>query len=271
MRRQASQHRAEQIRAEQIRAEQIRRAAPTDPFVRLRLHDDAVAAAVIDGPAVAWMSIRSAARRRESGQDGIAVVQERWASVCGTDPERMVRALVALDSRVSVDGVTVPEGIFGLLPPRLTSTDPGHWSLWELGSDAPGEPGRARLLDPADRRIRPLLQYSPSAHVFPGDRPAEWAGIVEGDDLLAVAARIDEPNGFAHVVSVCTDPRARGRRLAQQAIGLLIEQARRDGCRGVMLEMYASNEPARRAYHRMGFTEVGRYLSGLLVRRVQPA
>ncbi|MBU6243638.1 MAG: GNAT family N-acetyltransferase [Actinomycetales bacterium] len=257
-------------------------AAPADPYVRLRLHDDAIAEAVIDGPAVAWMSIRNATRRPSgrslgAGDDGPAAVRERWGSLCGSDAPRMIRALVELDSRVGLDGrggldgVTVPAGIFGLLPPGLTSPDPGHWSLWELSDDAHAVPGRARLLDPADDRIRPLLMHSPSAHVFPGDRPAQWAGIVEGDDLLAVAARIDEPNGFAHVVSVCTDPRARGRRLAQQAIGLLIEQARSDGCRGVMLEMYASNDPARRAYLRMGFAEVGQYMSGLLYRGVRPA
>jgi len=107
--------------------------------------------------------------------------------------------------------------------------------------------------------------------VFPGDRPAQWAGIVEGNALLCVAARFDESNGYAHVVSVCTHPRARGRGLAQQAIGLLVERARGEDCRGVMLEMYASNEPARRAYGRMGFAEVGRYKSGLLSCEPRPA
>jgi GNAT superfamily N-acetyltransferase len=233
----------------------IRRAAGDDPYVRLRLDPARVDDVLINGPAggvcaVAWSSTRP---------NG-----ERWGVACGRQPEELAELLVRLNQRRALDGVTVPAEAFAVLPAHLASPKPGHWSLWELPPIAGPDPGGASILDPDDERIRPLLSHSSSAHVFPGDRPARWAGVVEGDTLVSVAAEFREPSGLAHVVSVCTLPQARGRGLAGQAIGRLVQQARSEGCSGVVLEMYAANEPARHAYRRLGFVEVGQYRSGLL-------
>lgn len=238
-------------------AERIRQVAGADPYVRLRLDDAAVGEVLIDssghaGCAVAWTTVRP------SGQ--------RWAVGCGEEASAIALLLERLHGHERVDGVTVPADAFGALPGHLTSPDPGHWSLWELDRLTSPEPGSAVTLDPSDPRIRELLTYSPSAHVFPGDRQAHWAGVEEDGSLLSVAAEVREPNGYAHVVSVCTHPAVRGRRLAGAAIGHLVQRARSTGCTGVMLEMYAANEPGRQAYRRIGFREVGQYRSGLIDR-----
>lgn len=243
-------------------ADRIREVAGSDPYVRLRLDEAGIREVFVeetDGVfhAVAWST------HRQSGQ--------RWGIALGEDAAAISGLLECLDQRAPLDGVTVPADAFWGLPDRLSSPDPGHWSLWELDRLARPDPGQAIALDPADPRIAGLLAHSPSAHVFPGDRAAHWAGVEESGDLLSVAAQYREGNGYAHVVSVCTHPSARGRRLAEASIGLLVEQARSSGCTGVLLEMYAANEPGRRAYRRMGFAEVGQYRSGLLAHALPAA
>ena len=84
------------------------------------------------------------------------------------------------------------------------------------------------------------------------------------DRLVAVAGQITEPSGAAHLVSVCTDPDHRGRRLARQACLGIMHRAVADGAPMLVLEMYAANEAGRRAYSALGFVEAGTYRSGLL-------
>ena len=116
-----------------------------------------------------------------------------------------------------------------------------------------------------DPRIAVLLTHSTSAHIYPGDpRIVRWAGMVDGDRLLSVAGQITERTGAAHIVSVCTDPTVRGRGLARHACSRIIESAIGDEVPMIVLEMYAENEAGRRTYSALGFTEVGRYRSGLL-------
>jgi RimJ/RimL family protein N-acetyltransferase len=43
-----------------------------------------------------------------------------------------------------------------------------------------------------------------------------------------------------------------------------MQRARDEGVPTIFLEMYAGNEAGRRTYSALGFTEVGRYRSGLL-------
>lgn len=243
-------------------ADRIRQAAGSDPYVRLRLNEAGIEEVLVeetDGDlgAVAWST------RRPSGQ--------RWGIALGKDATLMSALLQRLDQHWPLDGVTVPADASGGLPDHLSSPDPGHWSLWELDRLAQPNAGAAIALDPADPRIARLLAHSPSAHVFPGERAAHWAGVEESGNLLSVAAQYREANGYAHVVSVCTHPSARGRRLAEASIGHLVQEARSTGCTGVLLEMYTANEPGRRAYRRMGFVEVGQYRSGLLAHALAAA
>jgi ribosomal protein S18 acetylase RimI-like enzyme len=146
----------------------------------------------------------------------------------------------------------------------MKGPQPAHWSLFLLDRGQTREPAaRERLaaveLLPDDERIGDLLRHSSSAHVFPGDaRGPRWAGVIEDDQLMSVAGALREPTGALHIVSVCTHPAARGRRLAEASIAALISPGE------VFLEMYSSNEQGRRVYERMGFVEVGRYASWLL-------
>jgi RimJ/RimL family protein N-acetyltransferase len=178
----------------------------------------------------------------------------------------VVRLVVELVDQHEVDGITVSESAFGLLPGHLRSPDPGHWCFWMLdpaGLTLPPTTATELALD--DPRIAPLLAHSDSAHIFPGD-PAivRWAGVVDGDRLVAVAGQISERSGAAHLVSVCTDPRYRGRRLAGEACLGIMRAAVAEGAPMLVLEMYTANEAGRRAYSALGFVERGRYASGLL-------
>jgi predicted GNAT family acetyltransferase len=81
---------------------------------------------------------------------------------------------------------------------------------------------------------------------------------------VTVAAQVTEESGAAHIVSVCTDPQYRGRGLARRACSRIMRSAMDEGAPMLILEMYTANEAGRRAYSALGFTEVGRYASGLL-------
>lgn len=208
---------------------------------------------ISEGPHVAWLG-----RAARPG--------ERWVTGLGEDPAIVARLVAAIAEQHAVDGVTVTDEAFEALPSHLRSPDPGRWSFWTLEPsddclDADG------VVDVAldDPRIRPLLEHSDSAHVFPGDpRLVRWAGVEEGGRLLSVAGQVTEESGAAHLLSVCTHPSARGRGLARRSCSRLIEQARADGAPMIVLEMYSANEAGRRTYSALGFREQGRYVSGLL-------
>jgi len=214
---------------------------------------------VSDGANVAWLG-----RASRPG--------EAWVTGMGDDAGRVATLVEEIDAACDVDGVTVPEAVFGLLPERLRSPDPGHWCFWLLDPrDAVLTPTIAVDLDPDDPRILPLLGQSDSAYILPGD-PAvvRWAGVVEHGRLLSVAGQVTEPTGAAHLVSVCTDVEARGRGLARQACGRIMRAAIADDAPMLVLEMYVANESGRRTYRALGFAEVGRFFSGLLPHALPP-
>lgn len=233
----------------------LRQARPTDPFVRWRLDDDAVIDAVVDGDHVGWT------RWSDSGD-------ERWATVLGDDPTRVVALAHVLDDVAPIDGLTVPDAAFSALPKHLASPDPGHWSPWFIDpQEVPARHADAVELAPDDPRIDEVLVHSTSAEAFAGDpRVHRWTGVLDGQRLLAVAAERRRANGAAHLLSVCTVPEARGRGLARHACLLLMQRARAEGVEMIFLEMYAANESGRRAYSALGFVEAGTYRSGLLER-----
>ncbi len=226
---------------------------PTDPFVRWMVADDEPPDLIADGDAVAWMG-----RATRPG--------ENWVTALGADPHVVVSLVEQLESRNRVDGITVTESAFALLPDRLRSPDPGHWCFWTLDPNA-ARLGESRAMDLAldDPRIAPLLVHSDSAHIFPGNpRVVRWAGVEEGGELVAVAGQVTEPSGAAHLLSVCTHPGHRGRGLAREVCARVMSAAIADGAPMLVLEMYTANEAGRRAYSALGFTEQGRYCSGLL-------
>ncbi len=229
-------------------------------------------------PLVTWMVSRA---DFEAGPTAIPVIAagrnvawlgratrpgERWVTGMGEEPAEIVRLVERLAAEHDVDGVTVPEDAFDGLPARLKSPDPGLWCLWTLPPDqARLQSSSAIRLSLDDERIDDLLAHSSSAHVFRGDpRVVRWAGIERDGRLAAVAGQIAEASGAAHLVSVCTHPDFRGRGLASQVCSRIMADAIEDGAPMLVLEMYSANESGRRVYARLGFTECGRYASGLL-------
>ncbi len=247
----------------------LRQARPDDPFLRLRLEDPDIGAYAIDGDHVALLRTG-----RMSG--------ETWITALGDDPERILALIEELRPH-GFDGVTAHDHIFEHLPDDIRGPDPGHWSLWELTGDsavlecalAYANPAGSRhatahsagdtvRLESEDPRIDPLLAHSTSAYIRAGDpRVIEWRGIVDGDALLAVGARVGAAHGRGHLVSICTDPDHRGRGLGRAITASLATEALAAGASGVWLEMYADNASAARAYRAVGFEARGRYRSAL--------
>jgi ribosomal protein S18 acetylase RimI-like enzyme len=229
---------------------QLRR---TDPYVRWVLADETPDVVMVDGDCLGWVG-------------GAEMAGEVWATAIGRDDVTCARLVERLDARIPVDGVTVPEGAFALLPARLQSPDHGHWCFWV--HDPQRVPiGESDAIDLADDdpRIALLLEHSDSAHIFPGDpRIVRWVGIVDGDELISVAAQRTEATGAAHICSVCTDPTRRGEGLARRACTRIMQLAQAEEAPAIVLEMYAGNDAGRRTYEALGFVEVGRYRSGLL-------
>ncbi|MDP1878736.1 MAG: GNAT family N-acetyltransferase [Actinomycetota bacterium] len=231
----------------------LRKARPTDPFIRWRIAAEDLRDVVVDGDHVAWT--------REAERNG-----EWWGTALGEDPARVVRLIERLDASAPLEGVTVPAEAFGSLPSRLSSPDPGYWSLWFIDpTDVPQESTEAVELAGDDIRIDAVLEHSTSADTFAGDPSVRrWAGVQVDGRLVSVAAERRRDNGAAGLLSVCTVPEARGRGHARDACLLLMQRARDEGVPTIFLEMYADNEAGRRTYTALGFTEVGRYRSGLL-------
>ena len=254
----------------------LRQARPDDPFLRLRMEDPDIGAYAIDGDHVALLRAG-----RRSG--------EVWVTALGDDPERILVLINQLRPH-GFDGVTTHDHVWERLPDDLRGPDPGHWSLWELTSpdslesapvladfaDASDTAARSAhrvvRLEPDDPRIDELLEHSASAYIHAGDpHVEEWRGIVDGDELVAVGARVGAAHGRAHLVSICTDPAQRGRGLGRAITASLAAEALASGASGVWLEMYADNEAAARVYRAVGFQELGRYQSALLNGPSSPA
>ena len=254
----------------------LRQARPDDAFLRLRMEDPDIGAYAIDGDHVALLRTG-----RMSG--------ETWVTALGDDSERII-ALIEQLRPIGFDGVTAHDHVFEQLPDDLRGPDPGHWSLWELTSldslesalvradsadaaDTTAHSARRVVrLEPDDPRIDLLLEHSSSAYIHAGDpHVEEWRGIIDGDALVAVGARVRAAHGRAHLVSICTDPAQRGRGLGRAITASLAAEALASGATGVWLEMYADNAVAARAYRAVGFEEMGRYRSALLDGPSSPA
>ena len=235
----------------------LRQARPSDPFLRLRMEDPDIGAYAIDGDHVALLRTG-----RMSG--------ETWVTALGDDPARILALIEELRPH-GFDGVTAHDHVFEQLRDDLRGPDPGHWSRWELTGEIVGAATTVRL-EPDDPRIDALLEHSSSAYIHAGDpHVEEWRGIVDGDALVAVGARVGAAHGRAHLVSICTDPAQRGRGLGRAITASLAAEALASGATGVWLEMYADNAVAARAYRSVGFEEMGRYRSALLDGPSSPA
>ena len=237
----------------------LRQLRPADLYVRWVLADEIPSVVIEDGDCIGWIG-------------SAEMAGEVWATALGPDAQVCANLIVQLADVTRIDGVTVPEKAFDLLPARLQSPDPGHWCFWVHDPDlVPIGSSDAIDLDDEDSRIAPLLAHSDSAHVFPGDpRIVRWVGVVEADELVSVAAQRVEVTGAVHICSVCTVPDRRGEGLARRACTRIMQLAEAAGAPAIVLEMYVANDSGRRTYEELGFREVGRYRSGLLRGGGQP-
>ena len=241
-------------------------ALPGDPFVRWDV-DPGPMERVLASPGRAVAILTRHASR------GV-----RWVTALAADetvPEHAAAAVelaVALARDVQdgepLEGLTVPAGSTGLVPPDLQPVEWAHWDAWSTET-VPDLPERAfhgplEVLD-ADRddpRIPLLLDLaSPSAPVRPGDtRVARWAVVPDPDGdladtggLAAMLALTRLPSGAAHLNDVATHPARRGRGIARTLCGVVTAQALRGGYPAVTLGMYSSNDAARPVYESLGF------------------
>lgn len=96
-----------------------------------------------------------------------------------------------------------------------------------------------------------------------------YVGLREGGRLVCVAGvHVHAPShGVAALGDVATLPSARGRGHATATCASLCRLLRDDGCTTIALNAREDNLPAIRAYERIGFTIVARYLEVTLQRR----
>lgn len=132
--------------------------------------------------------------------------------------------------------------------------------------------GRARRLTGRDVRQMNQLYRSDGTPAFYSARnidEAVYYGAYEGERLAAVAGThvISLPDGIAVVGNVFTHPKYRGRGLGTLVTGAVTQHVLSMGCREVVLSVDPRNEPAVRAYERLGYREVGRLIEGAAVRR----
>jgi GNAT superfamily N-acetyltransferase len=113
-----------------------------------------------------------------------------------------------------------------------------------------------------DPRLKELLAHSPTAaHERDGKAPHIWFGIVEGDQLLSVAA-VDKNGSSTLVQNVVTHADARGRGLATRVCSHATAWSLLEAPYAT-LGMMTDNEAAERIYLSLGYVCDKRFRSGL--------
>jgi GNAT superfamily N-acetyltransferase len=113
-----------------------------------------------------------------------------------------------------------------------------------------------------DPRLKELLAHSPTAaHERDGKAPHMWFGIVEGDQLLSVAA-VDKNGSSTLVQNVVTHADARGRGLATRVCSHATAWSLLEAPYAT-LGMMTDNEAAERIYLSLGYVCDKRFRSGL--------
>lgn len=86
-----------------------------------------------------------------------------------------------------------------------------------------------------------------------------WRDLCLGiGDPLSSFAILRSSDIDAEILTVATDPAARGRGLAGDVLRVAIDRYRRAGLRHIFLEVAEDNDSARTLYKRLGFTPIGR-------------
>jgi RimJ/RimL family protein N-acetyltransferase len=111
-----------------------------------------------------------------------------------------------------------------------------------------------------------IERCAPDSSTKPGDSEILfWHGI-HGDEgeLLSVGGAVRWRNGTTMVVSIATDPIARGKSMAQEVTASLAKRLFDSGEIAVGLGVWAQNAPAIRAYEKVGFRLAEEFVSGPL-------
>jgi GNAT superfamily N-acetyltransferase len=252
--------------AARIRAALSLADAGTQAYLRFGARLDRVCAVHIEPGGLAWRS-RHAAWNRP------------WITGLGPDPTAVSHSVGRL-AAVSepAPGFTVERRAFHTLPAALRPDEHWEWDWWFTSQPPESRPGEALVVDvaPDDPRVPALLQVAnPDAMVRPGDpRISGWFAIPAGalggaeplghDVFAAVAAVTTMRPGVAHLGSVATHPRWRGRGLSRDLCARLTRDALADGSPAVTLGMHAANGAARSVYASLGYSVGHRWSSGRL-------
>ncbi|BBN99918.1 MULTISPECIES: GNAT family N-acetyltransferase [Sporolactobacillus] len=86
-------------------------------------------------------------------------------------------------------------------------------------------------------------------------------GGFDGEKLVAIASldreKLPKMEHRANLTSVYVSDEYRGQRLSKRIINYIIEQVKKQGISKIYLYVMTHNEPAIRAYKKMGFTIIG--------------
>lgn len=131
--------------------------------------------------------------------------------------------------------------------------------------------GEAKRLSGRDvRQINQLYRIdgTPAFYSAQNIDDAVYYGAFDGTRLVAVAGThvVSAPEEIAVIGNVFTHPSYRGQGLGTLVTSAVTQQVL-SHCREVMLSVDPRNEPAVRAYKRIGYRDVGELLEGPAVRR----
>ena len=152
-------------------------------------------------------------------------------------------------------------GVIGDVPDGWTVELSGGGRQMVLAPDAepPGAASDGLAVDTVreldERDVEAMLELVQLTQPGPFERNTvvlgDYVGVVEHGRLVAMAgARLRLP-GYTEISAVCTHPDVRGRGLASQLTGLLVE---RIVARGEVPILHVTHDnPARRVYERLGF------------------
>jgi ribosomal protein S18 acetylase RimI-like enzyme len=157
-----------------------------------------------------------------------------------------------LDRRLEGLGLVAMDDTRVMVAPSLADVPshplPAGAVLRALNSDAFAERvGILRESSAAQRRAHALrLASSPV--------PYQGVALEQDGDIVACGQCVREGR-FVGLYDVFTAPHCRGRGLAGGLCCALLDRARREGAEVGYLQVEADNIPARRAYHRLGFSD----------------
>ena len=112
-----------------------------------------------------------------------------------------------------------------------------------------------------------IERCAPDSSTRPGDSEILfWHGIRGyAGELLSIGGTVRWRNGTTMVVSIATDPIARGKSMAQEVTASLVKRLFGLGEPAVGLGVWAQNAPAIRAYEKVGFRLAEEFVSGPLL------